>query len=322
MARSTDSFKAFNYALRPSKQVERKAIVEVLLGLGKPGYTISDYAYVGFGSVYYVDFILFHKYLFINKMVCVEWGEIERRMRFNKPYKFIKLKLMSLSQYIPQISEKEKLLVWLDYDRPLDAEMLKDIDGMCTKLARKSIFLITLDARPKLPQEYYDEIEKRKGPERERLIWEVYQEWFGDHLGTKVDSDIGGRVEVSGMFYQVVVERLRSTLSIRGLKFIQMFNFFYRDGAPMLTIGGMVGTPDDEAKLQEGGILEHKFVRTETEQLKISVPPLTMREKHWLDSRLYGDIQPGKLAFELDEDLLKNYCDFYKQYPTYLEALL
>jgi hypothetical protein len=86
MARSTDSFKQFDYSLRPSKQVERKAMVEVLLSLSKAGYNIPDYGYIGFGSVYYVDFIMFHKYLFINKMVCVEWGDIERRMRFNKPF--------------------------------------------------------------------------------------------------------------------------------------------------------------------------------------------------------------------------------------------
>lgn len=93
MAEPSNSFKQFDYSLRPSKQVERKVMIEVLHRLSEAGYAISEYKYLGFGSVYYVDFLMFHKYLFIENMVCVEWGDVARRMRFNKPYKFIKLKL-------------------------------------------------------------------------------------------------------------------------------------------------------------------------------------------------------------------------------------
>jgi hypothetical protein len=123
MAQPTYSFKQFNYSLRPSKQVERKIMIEVLLRLSKAGYTISDYSYLGFGSPYYVDFVMFHKYLFIRNMLCVEWGEVPRRMKFNKPFKFIKLKLGALKAHIPSINPKTPYLVWLDYDRSLDQEM-------------------------------------------------------------------------------------------------------------------------------------------------------------------------------------------------------
>jgi hypothetical protein len=321
MAQSTDSFKAFDYSLRPSKQVERKAIVEVLLSLARVGYHVPDYSYLGFGSVYYVDFVMFHKYLFINKMVCVEWGDIERRMKFNKPYKFIKLKLMPLSNYIPSIPSTQKLLVWLDYDRSLDADMLRDIDGMCARLSPQSIFLITMDARPKLPRDLFD-VDKTDSRKREQITWETYQDWFGTYLDSKVEKDIGSRTHAAQMFYEATVERLRRTLQIRGLKFIQFFNFFYRDGAPMLTIGGMIGSIDDQVLLQDEQVKGHKFVRTAEDYLTISVPPLTAREKHWLDSRLYGKIKKEKVAFELDQEMLENYCHFYKQYPNYLEALL
>src|ERR1017187_1505316 len=120
MAIPTNSFKQFDYSLRPSKQVERKLMIEVLLKLSTAGYDISEYGYWGFGSPYYVDYVMFHKYLFIEKMVCVEWGAIERRMRFNKPFKFIKLKLGPWNKHIRSIRLTEKLLVWLDYDRSLD----------------------------------------------------------------------------------------------------------------------------------------------------------------------------------------------------------
>lgn len=73
MAQPSNSFKQFHYGLRPSKQIERKIMIEVFLRLSKEGYNISDYTYLGFGSVYYVDFVMFHKYLFMEEMICVEW---------------------------------------------------------------------------------------------------------------------------------------------------------------------------------------------------------------------------------------------------------
>ena len=132
------SFKQFNYGLRPSKHVERKAMVEVLLRLAKAGYIINEYTYLGFGSPYYIDFVLFHKFLFIDDMICIEWGDIPRRMKFNKPFKCIKLKMGALLNHIPSLSTRKKYLVWLDYDRPLDPELLQDIDGVLNRLCRRA----------------------------------------------------------------------------------------------------------------------------------------------------------------------------------------
>jgi len=122
----------------------------------------------------------------------------------------------------------------------------------------------------------------------------------------------------------VVVERMRQTLANRGagFRFLQIFNYVYRDGAPMLTVGGIIGTEEDRQALEGSGILDHRFVRTNSDYLEISVPPLTIREKHWLDSRLDKNLTAGKLRFELEEDLLDNYRKFYKEYPTYMETLL
>jgi hypothetical protein len=323
MAGSTDSFKQFDYALRPSKQVERKTMIEVLLRLSKAGYDINEYGYVGFGSVYYVDFVMFHKYLFIKRMTCVEWGRIAKRMRFNKPYKFIKLKLCPFSGYIPRIRTSGRLLVWLDYDRALDESMLLDIDGGLEHLGRRSIFIITVDARPRLPKDEFD-LEDLSVNERDRETVKIYREWFRSYVGGKITRDVISGSDVAPLFYEVVRERIRRTVSRRGgdLRFIQIFNFLYRDGAPMLTVGGVLGTKEDEENLRDTGILDLPLVRTGSTPLEISVPPLTLRERQWLDRRLSATLTSSKLSFELDEELLQNYCRFYSQYPTYLETLL
>src|SRR5690349_17029565 len=93
LARDLASYEKFNYLLRPAKQVERKLIIDCMLRLGRAGYHITDYRYVGFGSPYYADFVIFHKYLGIEDMVCIEGSPIENRMKFNKPYPFINLEM-------------------------------------------------------------------------------------------------------------------------------------------------------------------------------------------------------------------------------------
>jgi hypothetical protein len=90
----------------------------------------------------------------------------------------------------------------------------------------------------------------------------------------------------------------------------------------MFTVGGIIGTEEDENALEQAGILNHGFVRRGSDYLEISVPPLTMREKQWIDCRLDKHLTARRLTFELDEDLLTNYRSFYKEYPTYLETLL
>jgi hypothetical protein len=152
----------------------------------------------------------------------------------------------------------------------------------------------------------------------------VYQEWFGQYVeGPVTRARISG-AHVAPLFYEIVSERLKETLRRRGgdLRFIQLFNFLYKDGAPMFTVGGMIGTEEDQRDLERKAILSHKFVKSGSEYLEISVPQLTLREKQWIDCRLDAKLTADKLRFELEEDLLQNYRSFYKEYPTYLETLL
>jgi hypothetical protein len=74
------------------------------------------------------------------------------------------------------------------------------------------------------------------------------------------------------LFYEVIGERIRQSLATRGagLRFIQIFNYVYQDGAPMFTVGGIVGTEDDERALRGAGIFSHRFVRRSKNYLEIS----------------------------------------------------
>lgn len=325
MAIPTDSFKQFHYGLRLSKQIERKVMIEVLHRLSNHGYSWVDYTYVGFGSVFYIDFIMFHKYLFLEKMICIEWGDIARRMKFNKPFKFITLELGALSSYIAKMKTNKPYLVWLDYDRSLDDVMLQDIDGCVGRIGPRSIFVVTIDARPKLPSDLpeLDDVSEMSADDRESLTVQKYKEWFAAYANRTITRDDLSRNHVTDLFYQVVTERIRLTLSQRGgLQFVQLFNYLYRDGAPMFTLGGIVCTESDRTKLEATRILDQEFVINGADYLEISAPPLTIREKHWLDSKLDANLKSTDLPFELEDELLADYRRFYRAYPTYFETLL
>jgi len=64
------SYEKVNYQLRFKKQIERKIIIETLHYLHC--IPIEKYHYLGLGSVYFADFILFHKYLHIKKMTSID----------------------------------------------------------------------------------------------------------------------------------------------------------------------------------------------------------------------------------------------------------
>ncbi len=316
MALPTDSFKKFNYWLRPSKQVERKIMIEILLSAMQSGYDIRKYTYFGFGSVYYADFVMFHKYLYINDMICIEWSDVRKRMKFNLPYEFITLRMSSLQDALPKIVKKRtKYLAWVDFDRQLDADMLRDIDDCILTLPMQSIFIVTVDARARVPRHIVESNELTP-KQQDKWLLKQFNEEFGLFVERKIVAKDLDDSEIPGLYYDAIIGRINETIRVRdGAEFIQFFNFLYADGAPMLTIGGMIGTAEDREKMAV--TLNHEFAAGGREPVLIKVPHLTFREKQWLDSNLQCD----KACFELDDDGLENYRRFYRQYPTFVESL-
>jgi len=61
MKNSKPSFEKINYIFRPKKQIERKILIELFQKIQNTlNINISEYQYIGLGSIYYYDFILFH----------------------------------------------------------------------------------------------------------------------------------------------------------------------------------------------------------------------------------------------------------------------
>ena len=64
--------KFVSYDLRPSKQIERKMMLDSFGAAMEAGFSISEYRYVGMGGNRFYDFMLIHKFLGIEKMISLE----------------------------------------------------------------------------------------------------------------------------------------------------------------------------------------------------------------------------------------------------------
>ncbi len=326
------SYEKFNYALRPSKQVERKLIIETLHYLGhNAGYSTKDYAYVGFGSVYYTDFILFHKYLYINDMICVEGSDIPRRMKFNKPYLFIEVRMGKVSTVLPELNFERKYVVWLDYDLGVDygpwqeePSILDDVAAFAAKLLPGSFLIITAEAEPRLTNT--KEYENLSVSKRDSILVDILNTNYADLLEKRIRKADLTRKEMPRIVSGLLRRQLSSSVlrNYHCVKFRQLFNFNYADGAQMVTVGGLIDRRKALDSLKRSRVYSFPFVHGGKRPVSISVPPLTVREKEAIDAQIEKISRASSinLDIELHKRLLANYLKYYKHYPIYHEAIL
>ena len=120
-----------SYDLRPSKQCERKIMLDLFNTARASGFLISDYRYVGMGANRFYDFILIHKYLGIDKMISLEHDEeMFLRAEFNCPYKFIKISNITVYDFLSTDHFEGNSIYWMDYDKDISQEIMRDIASL------------------------------------------------------------------------------------------------------------------------------------------------------------------------------------------------
>ncbi len=103
-----------------------------------------------------------------------------------------------------------------------------------------------------------------------------------------------------------------------------MFNFYYSDGASMVTVGGIIADDETRSAVTRSGI-ESGFGVTRNAPFVIDVPLLTIREKVLLDRLLPAaeiKVSAAKDAgVILSADQLDAYRSLYAYYPMFAEIL-
>jgi len=300
-----------SYDLRPSKQIERRMLIDTLYCLQSPEINIRQYKYIGFGSIYFIDFVMFHKHLGINDLLSIEGDRtVKKRVKFNKPFSNIEIDFNFSTETLEKLDSAKKTILWLDYDYQLNAEIIYDLILASNRLAAGSFLFVTVDMR--VPE---DLIDPKELMNHYSHLAEDYFEygWTAENFRkSKLPSTVS-------IILQNIIEN--NVKRRKGLSYNPLFNFSYSDSVPMLTIGGILASEQEKGRLSSLDLSHLSFIRTSKydDVFKINVPKLTRKEREYLDQNM--PVKPDwKLkVFELSDENIKAYSEIYRYYPPYAE---
>jgi len=314
MSPESRSALSVQFDLRPAKQVERRMLLDAFQRLAQAGFQIRDYRYVGFGSIHFVDFIIFHKLLGIGDMLSIEHdADLEGRVRFNSPFECIKIKMDSSTNVIPTLNRDDRHILWLDYDGPVSRSILEDVYMAGSQLSRGSILLVTVDVEPPSPED--------EGPRRSM---EYFEEEAGEYVGVHDVQDFSvSKLHKTSQL--VIVNALKEGMAgRRGTHLYPLFYFVYADGRRMMTVGGVIGSTTEQRVLNSMNVVGATYLRRRLggKPYEIKVPVFTRKERHLLDSAMpcKDDWQPEGFAIPAGD--VSAYREVYRFLPAYAELLL
>lgn len=321
------SAESVNYVIRPNKAIERKLVFDELSLLAGV-YSFDECRYIGFGALWFVDFVLAHRGLAITDMVSIERDEyIASRAEFNRPYACVSVEVGESDKVLPGLKlEERRVLAWLDYDSSLNGPVLQDVATLCQRAPVGSVVIVTINAR-KTSLADRDADGEMFPDERERLVYAAGD--FGEPLIPAVLP--AGCMQASkypGFLASVLLRHMDRQLlraGREGMKMVRLFNIFYRDNAPMITVGAAIGNEvhaRETERVLAGRAGEE--VRGDV-PLAIGVPPLTYREKCALDQLMPCEATPSEdevsqLGFRLKPGQIAAYHRFYRYYPMFGEV--
>ena len=322
-----------NYAIRPNKTVERKLVFETLAFLD-PVYNFAEYQYIGLGSVWFVDFVLAHRYLSISDMISIEKDErLAARAKFNKPYACVNIELGESSLVLPFLSlEERQILVWFDYDTSLDGPVLEDLSILCSRAKSGSLVIVTINAnKDRLPGKNGNGSEFSSDEERLRhFVGDFAPDLIPQFLPKKAMQASQYPSTLASLIFQHMSRQVRKA-GREDDRVLPLFNIAYKDSTQMLPVGAAIENKQYSNRTTEELIkLEaQKAIRrmSEDSQITIKVPPLTLKEKATLDQLMPCDTTPtedmvSQLGFRLKPSQIEAYHNFYRYYPMFGEITI
>ncbi len=327
------SYRIINYALRPAKAIERRMLCVAFERL-HPFQRIQKYRYVGFGSIYFSDFQLLHRQLGITDMLSIEKDVSAKAcFRFNRPYKCIRLKFAPSTEVLPTLNWGRRTILWLDYDDRLNVNILGDIATVCLRATSGSLVVVSVNAQPdaepsKEDRDLYQE-ETGKLFDLGDYRLRIAKDLIGEKLpaGTS-GADLRGQ-DLGKVFRKIIHNEIVEQLSIRNamlpaeerIFYRQLFHFRYRDGAQMLTVGGILYRAAEEQTVAACDFDRLPFIRGGLDHCSIKAPCLTAKEIRHLNAQL-----PARPSTKLrvpgvpDADI-QQYAEVYRFFPAFSEIL-
>jgi hypothetical protein len=311
------SFTRIDYSLRPAKHAERRMLCDIFRRL-RPFGRVEDYVYVGFGSVWFSDFALFHRSLGIKEMVSIE-QEVADQQRFedNKPFR-IAVDYRPSHEALPNLSWGRNQFLWLDYDDPLSSDMLQDIRTVATRSKSGTVLAVsvqcmraphvahakqdpTADALTRFIGEFSPERVPQETTEEQLFGW-PYGELSRAMILWEIEAALATR-NSSGteaeMLFQPIAE------------------IEYEDGAKMTTVVGIFYSSSDTNKLAECHFDTLEFRQSPPRPIRISVPKLTSREFRMLESQLPLAPENDLVLGSMPEKDARQFLNMYRYLPNF-----
>lgn len=310
------SFDTINYSLRPNKAIQRQIVFDGLEFLDRH-VPIRNALYIGFGSIWFSDFMLAHKRIGITDMISIENMPIgAARAKFNAPFRTVRIEEGDSTPVLRDIASRDEALakqwlVWLDYDESLTQTTLHDIALVLTHAPPNSVLLITFDAgglgMPASKRESY------------------LRNLLGDAVPDDLLDDAFEKAKIPATFATCLLNYIESEAATmaRPGGFIPAFNIPYTDSAPMVTVGGflLAQAAKGAGKACVNDDQWEGFVK-----VPVEAPPLTIKEVAALQRLLpskSGISRAGiqKIGFDLTEEQIAAYEEHYRRYPAFFQVI-
>lgn len=307
------------YEIRPSKQVERRLVMDIVDLARGAGLEPKNLPFIGMGGVRFIDFLLAHKVLGINRFISLEHDEtLWSRCNLNKPFDDLEIFEGEAASFINERGFDNPSFVWFDLEKMASKDAQEDIVAAATAVKPGTFLFATATAE--LPSQLDSmkmkarlaHLRSQFGP----LANDIPEEWMNKkkfHLasanlaGKFLNFGFGGRID--GKFYPLI-------------------NIAYKDSNWMATVGGFFGNEIQGASIQHLVRDRHPYLAREH-----STPPfvleqfnITEREKHIFDRaatamprRSSAKNQLRKLGFR--DSIVDQYSDLMRFIPRYVETL-
>lgn len=315
MRSNSPSFERVDYTVRPAKNIERKMMAEMFSRLGELR-KVEAYKYVGLGSTFFSDFVLFHKLLGITDLVSIE-KEVEHKNRitFNKPYNCIQVEFGDTTDVLPRLDWREPAIVWLDYDDRINARKLDDIVYLAENFASASFLAVTL---PAFPETFLlgspPALPRRLERMRAMLEGKVPDSWRPRDV---LDLPKAQKGIANALIVDALARRNAALKPDDKIYYEQALFFRYADSTPMMTFGGFFLTQRDSRLLKRARLGDLPFFKQGDIYYHLDPPKLTIRERRLLDTQLPGSNArcPG-----VSRGFVDKYAQLYRYFPYFVEA--
>ncbi|OYZ14037.1 MAG: hypothetical protein B7Y35_09570 [Sphingomonadales bacterium 28-64-96] len=309
------SFNAINYSLRPSKSIQRQIVFNCLRSF-QSELGLDDLVYIGFGSIWFTDFVLAHKLLKIQTMISIEANLIGyRRALFNVPYANVVVKNGYSYDILPELLVDAALtdrpwLIWLDYDYELTESVRDDLRLIVENAPPGSLLLATVNGN-----------EMKYGPAAARpdRLREILGAVVPDDLPKKSCKDERMQATLADLMLDYLVSVAADIARPGG--FVPAFRVIYQDGAPMVTVGGILPTKET-VQIARDAVAKPDWPGKPPKP--ISAPNLTLREAAVLQSQLpcvlpIDRAKVQALGFDLDDEQIETFSKYYCEYPMFAQ---